>query len=157
MSGDPKARRSIAQNRKARHLYNVLAELECGIVLAGTEVKSLRAGQCSLAEAYGRIKGGELWLVGATIAEYRHGNVHNHAPRRDRKLLAHKREIERWSRSVKERGITLVPLELYFSGSRVKALIGLCRGKKLHDKRQVQRERDDRRAMDRAAAAARRG
>lgn len=155
--GKPQEHRSIARNKKARHTYEVMEELECGVVLKGTEVKSLRAGGASIQEAYARIKGGELWLVGATIAEYRHGNVHNHAPARERKLLIHKRELERWSRSVKERGITLVPLELYFSGSRVKALIGLCRGKKLHDKRQVQRERDDRRAMERAAAAARRG
>lgn len=144
------ARRSIAQNRRARHEYLILGELECGIALAGTEVKSLRQGHCSLAEAWGRIHGGELWLVGATIAEYSHGNINNHAPARDRKLLARKREIEKWSQIVREKGITIVPLEVYWSGSRVKVAMALVRGKKLYDKRATQREKSDKRDMERA-------
>ncbi len=157
MAQKPQEYRSVARNKKAYHTYEVLEELECGVVLSGTEVKSLRAGQCSIQEAYARIKGRELWLVGATIPEYRHGNIFNHKPTHDRKLLVHARELERWEKKVKERGVTLVPLEVYFQGSRVKVRLGLCRGKKLYDKRQSQREKDDKRAMDRASARARRG
>jgi SsrA-binding protein len=146
----PEEYRSVARNKKARHAFEVLEELECGVSLVGTEVKSLRAGECSIQEAYARIQGGELWLVGATIPEYRHGNSMNHEPGRSRKLLAHRREIEKWSKRVRERGMTIVPLEVYFQGSRVKVKVGLCRGKKLHDKRDTQRERDDRRQMERA-------
>jgi SsrA-binding protein len=128
----------------------VLEELECGIVLTGTEVKSLRAGHCSLAESYVRIKKGELYLVGAHIPVYAFGNVHNHVPVHDRKLLAHRREIKKWEKQVRERGTTIVPLEVYFSGSRAKVSIALVRGKKLHDKRQAGKERSDRRDIDRA-------
>jgi SsrA-binding protein len=124
--------------------------------LQGTEVKSLRAGQASIAEAYARIIAGELFLVGATIPEYKHGNVHNHPPARDRKLLAHRHELDRWYKKVKERGVTLIPLEIYFQESQVKCLIGLCRGKKLYDKRQSQRDKDDNRTMARAMKANRR-
>ena len=150
MAKSGESRRTIAQNRKARHEFLVLEELECGIALSGTEVKSLRAGQCSLAEAYVRVRRGELYLVGAHIPEYAQGNVHNHVPVHDRKLLAHRREIRRWEKQVREKGITIVPLEIYFSGSRVKVTAALVRGKKLHDKRQTQKERTDRRDMDRA-------
>jgi len=150
MAGKPQERRSVTTNRKARHAFEVLEELECGLVLVGTEVKSLRAGQGSIAEAYARIKDGELWLVGATIPEYAHGNIHNHPTARDRKLLVHRRELERLRKKVRERGMTLIPLEIYFDRSLVKCRVGLCRGKKTHDKRQAQREKDDRRAMDRA-------
>jgi SsrA-binding protein len=150
MAQKPQEFRSVSRNKKAYHAFEILEELECGMVLQGTEVKSLRAGHCSIGEAYGRIKGGELWLVGATIPEYRHGNIHNHQPARERKLLAHGREIERLGKKVRERGMTLIPLEVYFEKSRVKCKIGLCRGKRLHDKRQAQRDKDDRRTMDRA-------
>lgn len=150
MSGPPAERRSIATNRRARHDYHLLDELECGIALVGTEVKSLRAGHCSLAESYGRIKGGELWLLGASIPEYSHGNIHNHVPTRDRKLLAKRREIEKWSKAVREKGVTIVPLEVFWSGSLVKVRLALARGKKLHDKRATERERSDRRDMARA-------
>jgi len=150
MAQSRESRRSIARNRKARHEFLVLDELECGIALTGTEVKSLRAGQCSLAESYVRIKKGELYLVGAHIPVYAFGNVHNHEPARDRKLLAHRREIAKWAKQVREKGTTMVPLEVYFSGSRVKVLVALVRGKKLHDKRQAGKERTDRRDMDRA-------
>ena len=142
--------RRIAANRRARHEFHVLEELECGIVLTGTEVKSLRQGRASIAEAYAVIKGSELWLVGAHIPEYAQGNVFNHAPTRERKLLVHRRELAKWHKQVKERGVTIVPLELYFSGSLVKVRVGLCKGKRVHDKRQDQRRRDDEREMERA-------
>jgi SsrA-binding protein len=142
--------RAIASNRKARHEYEILDELECGITLTGTEVKSLRQGQCSLAEAYAYFRRGELWLMNATIPEYRQGNIHNHPPTRERKLLAHKRELAAWDKRVKERGVTIVPLSLYFKGSRVKLKIGLAKGKKMYDKRQTQRERTDKLDIARA-------
>lgn len=142
--------RSIAKNRRATHEYEILEELECGIELQGTEVKSLRDGQCSLAEAYAVFKRGELWLLGAHIPVYAMGNVHNHDPVRARKLLAHKRELRGWDKRVREKGVTIVPLAIYFKGSLVKVSLGLGRGKKMHDKRQATREKDDKRAMDRA-------
>lgn len=142
--------RPIASNRKARHLYNLLDEMEVGVELLGTEVKSLRGGQCSLQEAYVRIKGNELWLVGAHIPEYAFGNRSNHAPTRERKLLAQRRQIDRWSKAVREKGVTIVPLDLYFKGALIKANIALARGKRLHDKRSKQREVDAKREMDRA-------
>ncbi len=143
-------RRTIAANRKARHNYHVLETLEAGIVLAGTEVKSLRGGQLSIAEAYVRVRDDELWLVGAHIPEYPFGNRLNHVPLRDRKLLAHRREIRKLHKAARERGFTMVPLEVYFSGSRVKVLVGLCRGKRQHDKRQTTKAREDQRDMQRA-------
>lgn len=142
--------RPIVSNRKARHLYNLLDELEVGIELEGTEVKSLRGGQCSLQEAYVRIRGGELFLVGAHIPEYAFGNRSNHEPTRERRLLAQRRQIERWSKAVREKGVTIVPLDLYFKGSLIKVNIALARGKKVHDKRAKQREQDAQREMDRA-------
>jgi SsrA-binding protein len=142
--------RNIASNRRVRHDYHVLEELECGIVLTGTEVKSLRQGRASLAEAFALIRAGELFLVGAHIPEYAHGNIQNHVPVHDRKLLAHKREVERLYKRVREKGLTLVPLELYFNGARVKVKIALVRGKRQHDKRAVTKERDARREIDRA-------
>lgn len=144
------AKRMIAQNRRATYEYHVLDELECGIVLVGTEVKSLRAGRCTLQEAYGLIRGGELWLLKLHIPEYAQGNVHNHEPVRDRKLLAQRRQIEAWHEAAKVKGMTIVPLSLYFIGARVKVRLGLCKGKKLHDKRDSEREKSDRREMDRA-------
>ena len=148
-------RKSIAKNRRARYDYEVLEELECGIALVGTEVKSLREGQCSIAEAYSRVKGDELFLIGMNISEYSHGNVHNHMPARERRLLAHTQEIRKWAKLVKLKGTTIVPLEVYFSGHLVKVLLGLCRGKRQHDKRQSKREAADKRDMERARRAAR--
>lgn len=142
--------RALATNRKARFEYEILDELELGIALTGTEVKSLRQGQCSLGEAYAYFRNGELFLVNATIPEYRHGNIHNHVPTRERKLLAHKRELAAWDKRVKERGVTIVPLSLYFRGSRVKLTLGLAKGKRQHDKRETQRERTDKREIERA-------
>jgi SsrA-binding protein len=155
MAKKPQEYRSVARNKKAYHSFEVLEELECGLSLKGTEVKSLRAGHCSLQEAYARVIEGEAYLVGATIPEYSHGNVFNHAPTRERKLLMHRNELDRWHKKVKERGVTLIPLEVYFQGSLVKCKIGLCRGKRLYDKRQSQRDKDDRRQMDRALKAGR--
>ena len=142
--------RNLATNRRARHDYHVLEEHECGLVLRGTEVKSLRQGRCSIGEAYGRFDGDELWLVGATIPEYSHGNIHNHAPDRARKLLLSRRELGKWQKAVREKGVTIVPLELYFRGHLVKARMGLVRGKKLYDKREDQKKRTAEREMDRA-------
>lgn len=142
--------RTIAQNRRARHEYELLEELECGIELKGTEVKSLRAGQGSIAEAYAHFRKGELYLVGAHIPVYAQGNIHNHEPTRERRLLAHRRELAAWDRKVREKGVTVVPLALYFKGSKVKVALALARGKKLYDKREARREKDDKRAMERA-------
>ena len=145
----PSEHRTIARNKRALHEYEVLDRLEVGIVLQGTEVKSLRAGRVSLQEAYVMVKQGDLWLMQSHIPEYAQGNVWNHEPTRARKLLAKKREIERWEKSVKQKGTTAVPLEIYWLGSLVKLEIALVRGKKLHDKRQSEREKTDRREMDR--------
>ena len=149
--------RSIATNRKARHRFHVLAELECGIELVGTEVKSLRSGHCSIAEAYGVIKRGQLWLVGATIPEYSHGNVYNHVPNRERKLLVHARERTAWTKKVRDKGVTLVPLEVYFRGHLVKVRMALARGRKYADKREAERRDSARREIDRAMSRRRRG
>ena len=146
----PSDHRTIAQNRRARHEYLILEELECGVSLVGTEVKSLRDGRCSLTEAYARMHKDELWLIGAHIDEYAMGNIHNHDPRRDRKLLAHRRELHQWDKRVREKGMTIVPLEIYFKGAQVKVLVGLARGKKLYDKRQTAKDRTDKRDMQRA-------
>jgi SsrA-binding protein len=142
--------RLIAGNKRARFEYHVIEELECGIALKGTEVKTLRAGHCSIQEAWGQIRGNELFLVGASIPVYAQGNVHNHVPDRDRKLLAKRREIDAWHSQVKEKGVTIVPPSIYFSGSRVKVRLALCKGKKLYDKRADRKEKDDKREIDRA-------
>jgi SsrA-binding protein len=141
--------RPIAQNRKARHNYDVLDTLECGIALVGSEVKSLRQGQVSLAEAYGRVKGGELWLLGCDIAEYSEANQFNHQPRRPRKLLLHRREIDRFAGAALQQGLTLVPLQMYFKRGRAKVLMGLCRGRKRHDKREAMKKAEARREIAR--------
>jgi|SRR5882672_2954511 len=153
---DPKPQRLIAENRRARHEFDLLETIECGIALQGTEVKSLRGGKCSIAEAFGLIRGSELWLVGAHIAEYTFGNIHNHPPLRDRKLLVHKRQLAHWDALVREKGVTIVPLSIYFIGARVKVSMALARGRKLHDKRQHEREKSDQREIDRAMSRRRR-
>jgi len=150
MARDPDTKRVVAQNRKARHRFHVLETLECGVSLVGTEVKSLRAGGCSIGEAFGRIDRGELWLHGATIGEYSHGNIHNHVPTRPRKLLANRKEIDKWDKKVREKGVTLVPLEVYFRGHLVKVLLALVKGKKLFDKREDEKAKGARRDMERA-------
>jgi SsrA-binding protein len=158
-AGEEKAEalRPIATNRRARFEFHVLEELECGIALTGTEVKSLRTGQVSIAEAYAMVKNGQMFLIGCHIAEYAQGNVHNHVPTRERKLLLHKKEIQRWHAAAKEKGVTIVPLSMYFKGSRAKLALALCKGKKLYDKRQDKRKQEDRREIDRAMSRSRRG
>lgn len=137
------ASRVAADNRKARHLYAVEAEYEAGIVLQGTEVKSLRDGKANIQESYAEVRGGEAWLVNAHIPEFSHGNRFNHEPRRPRKLLLHSREINRLGGAIQRDGMTLVPLRLYFNDKgRAKILLGLAKGKKLHDKRETEKQRD---------------
>ena len=145
-----KNERVIAENRKARHNYHVLDTLECGIALVGSEVKSLRGGQLSLDEAYGRVEGDEVWLVGANIAEYSYSHALNHVPKRRRKLLLHRREIKKFAGQAYEKGLTLVPLKVYFKAGRAKVLLGICRGKQSHDKRDSMKKRDAQRDIDRA-------
>ena len=142
--------RLIAKNRKARHEYNVIDTLECGIVLVGSEVKSLRKGTLSIDEAYGRIKGGEVWLVGCDIAEYVEANQFNHDRRRPRKLLLHRREVKKFAAKAYEQGLTLVPLKMYFKEGKAKVLMGICKGKKLYDKRESMKKRSMQRDIDRA-------
>lgn len=150
MSDEPRIQ-LITENRRARHEYHVLDELECGVVLKGSEVKSLRAGQCSLAEAYGKITDDlQFWLLGAHIPEYENASYGAHVPVYDRRLLAHRREIEKWRKQVRERGKTIVPLKVYMKGHLVKVQMALVQGKKLYDKRAKQKERDAKREMDRA-------
>jgi SsrA-binding protein len=149
--------RTIATNRRARHEYETLETVEAGLVLRGTEVKSLRAGQVTFKDSYATMRNGEAWLLGCHIAPYSHGTDANHDPERDRKLLLRRREIARLTGRTAERGLTLVPLRLYFKKGRAKLELGLARGKKLHDKRSALREREVRREMDRAARAGRRG
>jgi SsrA-binding protein len=147
----------IAQNKKARHDYTIEDVFEAGLVLQGTEVKALREGRASLTDSYASVRGGEAWLLGAHIAEYTQGTWNNHAPRRARKLLLHKHEIEELERETKDGGNTLVPLALYFSGSRVKIEIALAKGKKNYDKRAAMAERDSKRELDRVMGRARKG
>ena len=140
----------IAQNKKAYHEYFIMSKYEAGIVLTGTEVKSMREGKVNLKDSYAHLEHDELWLIGTHISPYMQGNINNHDPLRKRKLLMHVREIDHLKRSIEEKGLTLVPLSLYFSGGRVKVELGLARGKHQYDKRQDNAERDARRDMDRA-------
>lgn len=143
--------RVVVTNRKATHLYEILETYEAGLVLRGTEVKSLREGHANFKDSYAQVEGGELWLVGCHISPYRHGSDANHDPERRRKLLLHRGEINRLLGKVQERGLTLVPLRLYFKNGRAKLELGLGRGRKLHDKRRAIREREMRRELDKAA------
>jgi SsrA-binding protein len=144
-------RKLIAQNKKARHDYHLDDFYEAGLVLTGTEVKSLRAGRASLVDAYARIKDGEVWLEGAHIPEYTEGSWTNHEPRRPRKLLLHRDEIAKLIGKTKESGLTLVPLSMYFKDGKAKVEIALARGKKAYDKRQTLATRDAEREIARAA------
>jgi SsrA-binding protein len=148
--------KTLAQNRRARHEFTIEDTFEAGIVLTGTEIKSLRAGKVTLSEAYARIEGGEAWLMGAHIAPWEGGNRYNHEPKRNRKLLLHRDEIDELLGKTKAKGLTLVPLRLYLSRGRAKLEIGLARGKQLHDRRRDIAERDARRQMERDVAEARR-
>jgi SsrA-binding protein len=144
---------TIAQNRRARYDYSIEDTIDAGLVLTGTEIKSIRAGKVSLAEAYARIERGEAWLVGAHIAPFEGGNRMNHEPRRDRKLLLHRREIDELLGKTKAKGLTLVPLRLYISDrGRAKIELGLARGKKLYDRRREIAARDVRRQIERELA-----
>ena len=142
-------RKPIADNRKAFHDYHVLDRVEAGIALTGTEVKSLRDGGGNLRDSYAVIRGGEVYLVGANIAPYRQGNIANHEPDRERKLLLHRREIGQLDAKTTQRGMTIVPLSMYFSDGKVKVELGVARGKEGVDKRHAMAERDARRQMDR--------
>ena len=150
-----KTSRQIAENRKARHEYFVMDTIECGIELAGTEVKSLRSGGANLKDAWADIDEGELILKGMHISPYEQGNIFNKDPRRPRRLLAHKSEIRHLAQQIKLQGYTLVPLQLYFKQGRVKVELGLCKGKKLYDKRADAAARDAKRDIDRAMKTAR--
>jgi SsrA-binding protein len=144
-------RKLIAQNRRARHDYAIEDTYEAGIVLQGTEVKSLREGRASLVDAYGRVRDGEVWLEGAHIPEYTQGTWTNHEPRRSRKLLLHRSEIAKLVGKTKESGLTLVPLSLYFSDGKAKVELALARGKRSYDKRQSLAARDAAREIERSA------
>jgi SsrA-binding protein len=144
----------IARNKKARHEYTIEDTYEAGIVLTGTEVKSLREGRASLVDGYAVIMDGEVWLQAVHIAEYTQGTWTNHTPRRKRKLLLNRAEINKLIGKTKESGLTLIPLELYFKDGKVKVEIGLARGKKTYDKRQTLIERQGKREAERAMAAA---
>lgn len=142
-------RKEIASNRKAFHDYFVLERFEAGIELAGTEVKSIRAGQVNLKDSYCTIKNGELFVRGMHVSPYEHGNIFNKDPVRARRLLMHRREINKLNARVMQDGIALIPLALYFKDSLVKVELGLCKGKQLHDKRDSEAERESKRTIDR--------
>lgn len=150
-------RKVIASNRRARHDYSILDTYEAGIALAGTEVKSLRAGKASLSEAFATVDDGEVFLRNVHIPEYAQGTWTNHAPRRTRKLLLHRREIEKLIGKTKESGLSLVPLSLYFKNGKVKVELALAKGRKAHDKRQAIAKRDAQREMARAVGRAAKG
>lgn len=141
--------KELAVNRKASHDYEILETYEAGIVLEGTEIKSLRNHGGSIQEAYIKILDGELWLIGATIAPYRFGNIHNHEEKRDRKLLMHKKEILRLKEYVSEKGLALIPLAFFLKEGRVKVKLARAKGKKSYDKRAAIKERDEKRVMQR--------
>lgn len=139
----------FAENRKARHDYTVLETIECGIVLTGTEVKSVRHGSVSLAGAYAAVLGNELWLLGCDIAAYRFGNRFNHEPKSQRKLLVHAKEVAALRLKTEAKGLTLIPLKVFLKQGRIKVDLGVCRGKALHDKRESLREKAVRRDLER--------
>lgn len=153
-SDDPNDR-PISTNRKARQQYEILDTIECGIVLTGSEVKSLRDGKVSLDEAYARIRDGELWLVGCDIAVYPQASLMNHEPRRVRKLLLHRREMRKFAEQAGFKGLTLIPLSMYFTRGIVKVKVAVGRGRKLHDKREALKKNEARREMQRALASRR--
>jgi SsrA-binding protein len=150
LKADP-SQKTVASNRRALHDYEILDRFEAGIVLTGSEVKSLRGGRGSLSEAYGRVQGGEVWLEGMHVPPYEQGEKRGYDPIRRRKLLLHRNEIERLIGKTQERGLTLVPLRVYFSHGLAKVEMGLGRGKRQFEKRQTTLEREHRREMDRAA------
>lgn len=142
--------KNIVSNKKAFFQYEILEKYEAGIVLVGTEVKSLRMGKCSLQESYAIAEKNSIYIKNMNIPEYKHGNINNHNTTRTRKLLLHKREISSIIKSMNEKGTTLIPTRMYFKGSLVKIEIALCKGKKMHDKRETIKDRDNKRSLDRA-------
>lgn len=146
----------ITTNRKAYHNYHVIDKIEAGIVLQGTEVKSLREGKASLSDAYAKIGDGEIWLINAHIPHFKQASFLNHEPRRKRKLLLHAQQIKRLYSKTIEKGLTLIPLKLYFSGPYVKVLIGLCKGKRKYDKREAIKQKDAKRDLERTMAGRKR-
>ena len=146
---DKKFNPIFAENRKARHDYTVLETIECGIVLSGTEVKSVRHGAVSLAGSYGAVLKGELWLLGADIAAYKFGNRFNHEPKSQRKLLVHAKEIRELQLKTEAKGLTLVPLKVFLKRGKIKVDLGVCRGKQLHDKREALKKKALRRDLER--------
>ena len=156
VSAQKKDGKIVAQNKKAYHDYFVDEKYEAGISLFGTEIKSIRLGQVNLKDSYCSIKDGELFVLGMHVSPYEKGNIFNREPRRERKLLMHKREILKLAGLVGQKGYTLVPLSLYFSGSRVKVEVGLCRGKKLYDKRDSDAQREAGREIERYEKSSRR-
>ena len=141
----------VVQNRRARHEYFIEEELEAGIALFGTEVKSIRMGKANLADAYIRIRNGEAFIIGMHISPYEKGNIFNRDPLRDKKLLLHKREIRKLNALQMQQGLTLIPLSVYFLGNHAKVQLGVCRGKKLYDKREALKKKQDQREMQRIA------
>ena len=150
------AERAVAQNRSASYDYELLEKFEAGMVLTGTEVKSVRAGKASLREAYAMVRGGEMWLVNCHIPEYTPGGVFNHGPLRFRKLLLHRQEIDKLAGKTQMKGLTIVPLRIYFRNGMAKCEIALARGKKHHDRRRAEREKEDRREVADAVYRSRR-
>ena len=156
MEGNGKSIRIICQNKKARHDYEIVETIEAGIALKGTEVKSLRMGKANLKDSYARIKNGEVFLIGAHISPYPFANYNNHPPLRDRKLLLKRQEIRKLIGKTKEKGLTLIPLRLYFKGGRVKVELALAKGKRLFDKRETLRRKTMEREAQRALMGAKR-
>jgi SsrA-binding protein len=148
--GDDDGVKVVARNRRARHEFDLLEKVEAGIVLTGTEVKSLRNGKASLEEAYAGVDGGEVWLYGCDIPEYTQANRMNHKPKRPRKLLLHRREIAKLVTRASDKGFTLVPLQIYFKKGLAKVEISVARGRKLYDKREALKKQDAKRDIDRA-------
>jgi len=146
---------NICRNRRALHDYEILDQIECGLMLVGTEVKSLREGHANLEDSFGRIDDGEVWLIGAEIPEYSFGNRLNHKPKRPRKLLLHKREIARFAEKADQKGFTLVPLRMYFKNGKAKVELAIGKGKQSHDKRESLKKADAKREIDRAMASRR--
>ena len=137
----------IAKNPTARHNYTITDTFEAGIVLTGTEIKSVRNGSCNIKDCYGIIKNGEVFLLNMYIGQYKEGNIFNHEETRSRKLLLHKKEIKKLAQAVEVQGLTLVPIKLYFKDNKLKVLLGVCRGKKSYDKRETIKERDIKREV----------
>jgi len=141
--------KALAVNRKARHLYTIVESLESGIELTGTEVKSMKASRFSFSDSYAAIEGGELWLISLHVSPYDFGNLSNQEPLRKRKLLVHKQEIKRLKRQMEEKGLTLIPLRFYLKKGLIKLQLGICRGKRLYDRREAIKKRDQKREEER--------